>query len=73
MADEVKTDEGLLAGIRIQFETLDDTFEKAIAQYNYPFADGADLEDMGQKARVIKFRCHFSIMPRKKPMMITSI
>lgn len=59
MADEVKMDEGRLAGIRIQMETVEDNFEKAIAQYDYPFADGADLDDLGQKAHMIKVRCHF--------------
>lgn len=55
----LETDEGLLADIIIQFETLEDALEKAIARYDYPFADGADLEDMGQKAHVIRFRCWF--------------
>lgn len=55
----LETDEGLLADIIIQFETITDTFEKAIARYDYPYADGADLEDMGERAHVIRFRCWF--------------
>lgn len=55
----IETDEGLLNDIAIAFETINDTFEKAIARYDYPYADGADLEDMGQKAHVIQFRCWF--------------
>lgn len=55
----LEADEGLLNDIIIQFETIEDTFEKAIARYDYPFADGADLEDMGQKAHLIRFRCWF--------------
>lgn len=55
----LETDEGLLNNILIQMEDIEDTFEKAIARYDYPFADGADLEDMGQKAHVIRFRCWF--------------
>jgi prophage DNA circulation protein len=55
----LETDEGLLDDIIIQMEYIEDSFEKAIARYDYPFADGADLEDMGQKAHVIKFRCWF--------------
>jgi len=45
--------------IVLEMETLDDTFEKAIVRYDYPFIDGADLEDMGQKARIVKVRCWF--------------
>ena len=45
--------------IVLEMETLDDTFDKAIARYEYPFADGADLEDMGQKAHCVKVRCYF--------------
>ena len=55
----LETDEGLLNDIIIEFETIDDEFEKAIAQYKYPFADGVDLEDMGQNAHVMRFRCWF--------------
>jgi prophage DNA circulation protein len=55
----IETDEGLLDDVIIQFETIEDTFEKAIVRYDYPFADGADLEDMGQKAHAIRFRCWF--------------
>lgn len=55
----LETDEGLLADIIIQFETLEDTLEKAIARYDYPYADGADLEDMGERAHLIRFRCWF--------------
>ena len=54
-----RADDGGLNGIVLEMETLDDTFEKAIARYEYPFADGADLEDMGQKAHVVKARCWF--------------
>ncbi len=55
----LETDEGLLNDVVVEFETIDDEFEKAIARYDYPFVDGADLEDMGQKAHVIRFRCWF--------------
>lgn len=50
---------GYLDDILLEMESLDDTFEKAIARYEYPFADGADLEDMGQKAHTVKIRCFF--------------
>ena len=40
-------------------ETIEDGVEKAIARYEYPYRDGADTEDMGAKARVIKLRCYW--------------
>jgi prophage DNA circulation protein len=55
----VYLDEGLLNGVLLQMETIEDSFEKAIARYDYPYADGADLEDMGQKAHSVKIRCYF--------------
>ncbi len=48
-----------LNGIELEMETIDDTFEKAIARYEFPFCDGALLEDMGQKAHTVKLRCFF--------------
>lgn len=49
----------LINGFDLDVETLQDSFEKAIAVYEYPFADGADTEDLGLKARRIKIRCYF--------------
>jgi prophage DNA circulation protein len=46
-------------GIEFDCETLEDSFEKAIARHEFPYRSGALLEDMGQKARVIKIRCFF--------------
>lgn len=40
-------------------ETIEDSFEKSIARYEFPYRSGALLEDMGQKARVIKIRLYF--------------
>jgi prophage DNA circulation protein len=48
-----------LDGIFLEIETIEDGFEKAIAQYEFPYKDGALLEDMGQKARQIRIRCYF--------------
>lgn len=39
--------------------TLEDSFEKSIARYDFPYRSGSLLEDMGQKAHVIKIRCFF--------------
>ena len=43
----------------LEAETIRDSFEKAIAVYEYPFVDGADTEDLGHKARRISIRCYF--------------
>jgi prophage DNA circulation protein len=40
-------------------QTLEDSFEKSVARHEFPFRDGALLEPMGQKARVIRVRCYF--------------
>ena len=45
--------------IQLEMETLEDKFEKSIAVYDYPYVDGADLEDMGLKSRKIRIRCYF--------------
>ncbi|MDA8170325.1 MAG: DNA circularization N-terminal domain-containing protein [Nitrospiraceae bacterium] len=48
-----------LGPFNLDIQDIEDTFEKAIATYEFPYVDGALLEDMGQKARKIKFRCYF--------------
>ena len=53
MYDQASTD------FALDIATIEDTFEKAIARYEYPFRNGADLEDLGQKAHCIRFRCYF--------------
>ena len=54
-----ETEIGQLNGIDLEMETIEDTFERALARYEYPYVDGDDLEDMGQKAHVIRIRCYF--------------
>ena len=44
---------------KLEIENIEDSFEKSIAQYEFPYRDGALLEDMGQKAHKIRFRCYF--------------
>lgn len=56
MADTYKAE---LDGYSLDIETIEDSFEKSIAEYEFPYKDGALLEDMGQKARTIKIRCYF--------------
>jgi prophage DNA circulation protein len=48
-----------LNGFPLAIETISDEFAKAIARYEFPYRDGAELEDMGQKARTIRFKCYF--------------
>lgn len=55
----LELDKGQIADVIVQFENIEDTFPKAIAKYDYPYADGVDLEDMGQKEHSIRFRCYF--------------
>ena len=48
-----------LDGYDLYIETIEDTFESAIARHDIPFKDGSVLENLGQKARSIKIRCYF--------------
>jgi len=43
----------------LDLETVDDGLEKAIAQHDYPYVDGADTEDLGVKARTFRVKCWF--------------
>jgi DNA circularisation protein N-terminus len=43
----------------LDMETIHDTIEKEIAEYEFSYRDGADLDDRGAHARRITFRCHF--------------
>lgn len=43
----------------LDLETISDTMEKALGVYEYPFASGAAVDDMGLNARVIRFRCYW--------------
>jgi prophage DNA circulation protein len=40
-------------------QAIDDAFENSIAAYEFPYRDGAALDNMGQKARRIRIRCFF--------------
>ncbi|MBI5234730.1 MAG: DNA circularization N-terminal domain-containing protein [Deltaproteobacteria bacterium] len=45
--------------IPFDFIDVDDGFKKAAAKYDYPYADGSDLEDMGLEARTVKIKAVF--------------
>ncbi|MDA8413030.1 MAG: DNA circularization N-terminal domain-containing protein [Desulfobacteraceae bacterium] len=51
--------EAYLDDIQLQLETIEDQFGKVIAKYSYPYADGDDLEDMGQKGHSTRLRAYF--------------
>jgi prophage DNA circulation protein len=46
-------------GIQLEMEHIEDSFRKSIAKYEYPYRNGAELEDMGQEARCVRVRCYF--------------
>ncbi len=46
-------------GIDLDIQDIEDGFEKAIAINEIPYRDGALTDDLGLKARKIKFRCYF--------------
>lgn len=48
-----------LDGFTLDIESIDDTVEKAIARYEYPYRDGAATDDLGERARVIRLRCYW--------------
>jgi len=43
----------------LNIETIEDGFEKAIVEHEFPGTDGSLVEDMGQKARRITVKCYF--------------
>ncbi len=51
--------EARLDHFNLELENIEDSFEKSIAKYEFPYRDGALLEDMGLKARQVKIRCYF--------------
>lgn len=52
-------DTGSLNGVLLEMEHVGDDFCKAIARYEYPHADGADLDDLGQNARTVRTTAWF--------------
>lgn len=43
----------------LEIETLNDTFGKAVATYEFPYRDGAATEDLGATARTLRLRCYW--------------
>lgn len=54
-----ETETANLGGVDLLYETISDGFKNSIVKHEYPLIDGADLESMGQQARVIRMRCYF--------------
>jgi prophage DNA circulation protein len=46
-------------GFVLEVEEIKDGFSKSIAKHEFPFRNGALLEDLGQKARTVAFTAHF--------------
>ena len=51
--------EAQLDGFALEIEMTDDEIESSIVRHEYPYRNGALLEDLGQKARVVRFKCYF--------------
>jgi len=58
-AEQKERYEARLDSFSLEMETIDDAIEKAIARHEFPYRDGALLEDMGQRARIIRIRCYW--------------
>jgi len=43
----------------VEMESINDTRENAIVKYEFPYRPGAQLENLGEKARTTEFRCYF--------------
>lgn len=46
-------------GIEFGFVDIEDGLKKSIAKFDYPYADGSDLEDMGLEARTVRLKAVF--------------
>lgn len=46
-------------GIPLEIENISDGFEKAVAVYEFPYRDGAETEDMGNRPQRPHIRCYF--------------
>jgi hypothetical protein len=43
----------------LEVDSIEDSFDVAIARHEFPYRDGALLENMGQRARRVRFRAFF--------------
>lgn len=46
-------------GVEFDFVDIEDGLKKTIAKFDYPYADGSDLEDMGLEARSVRLKAIF--------------
>ena len=46
-------------GVPFQVESITDKGEKSLAVHEYPYRPGAEVEDLGRKARVIPVKALF--------------
>ena len=54
-----KTFDAKLDDFELVCETIEDDFEKAVVENEFPYKDGALLEDLGLKATKFRLRCYF--------------
>ena len=59
MADNDNRFEAKIDDFNLEMESIEDSIEKTIAKYEFPFRHGALLEDMGQNARTVRVRCYW--------------
>lgn len=55
----IETQTGALDGIELEMVDISDRFEWAIVRYEYPYVDGADLDNQWEKAGSVRIRCYF--------------
>ncbi len=54
-----QTYDAMLDDFELVCETIEDNFEKAVVENEFPYKDGAMLDDLGLKATKIRLRCYF--------------
>ena len=51
--------DGVKTTVELDIQDVSDSFQSALAVHEFPYRAGAMVENMGQKARSIKFKCFF--------------
>ncbi|WP_419852035.1 DNA circularization protein [Actinobacillus pleuropneumoniae] len=52
----IPVQQAMYKGVLFDVISVDDVFDRAIVQHDYPFVNGADLEDMGINAQSVKLQ-----------------
>lgn len=56
MWDDKDLQQATFRGVEFDFVDIEDGLKKTIAKFDYPYADGSDLEDMGLEERTIRLK-----------------